>query len=548
MDRLRRSLRFLRVRVPATAMAVFAVSLAVAAVLAYELLLQDGRRDIDIVIAREQERFALSMSELLADAQEDLPGASDDEALRAAVTRYLQLNPATPSYWAIVTFADGHQQAAANGPPELEPLFHAGALPQGRLNVRETIPTEAGDVRTATVPILLGGDRVGTLQIVAPLAPVRAEAMEAAGLVAAAAGVSLLLGGILLAATLWRSLAPLGQLAATARNTNLRSLDARVDEPDGDDEVGLLAREFNTMLARLAAASDQQREFMASIGHELRTPITIARGHLEVLESVGAGDRALTSETVAILQDELRRMGRLVEDLMAIARSGMDDFARRRPVELVHWFEELELRLSGTPSGRQVRIQPPPPVTLQADPDRLAQAVLNLVSNAEVHTPPGTDIRVEAGLRPRHVVVAVHDDGPGIPEEIRDQVFAPFVRAGEAPSSTGLGLSVVKAVVDAHDGEVVLDTGAHGTRIELLLPWQPAADETELLEDRPREATAPSVPAQPPSTTAPVQTLVPDTSAAAAEQRAPRAPTSDTLRLPREADDTLPTLRVRRPD
>jgi two-component system, OmpR family, sensor kinase len=477
VGRLTRPLRSLRFRIPATAVAVFAISLAVASLLAYELLLQDGRRDIDVVIAREQERFEVSMNALLAEARGGEESLSDEEALRSAVRRYLQLNPSTASYWTIVTFADGSRLAAANGPPELEPLYRAGALPSGELNVRETIETDAGDVRTSTVPIVLGDEQAATLQIVSPLAPVAAEAADAAWLVAAAAGLSLLLGGILLTASLWRSLTPLGALAAAARATELRSVGDRVEVPDTDDEVGLLAAEFNTMLDRLDEAAAAQDTFMASIGHELRTPITIARGHLEVLQTLDRDDPAAVGETVAIVQDELTRMGRLVDDLMAIARADMDDFVRPREVELVGWFEELELRLAGTDVGPQVRILPPPPVLVRADPDRLAQAVLNLVTNAHVHTPPGTTVEVTATCEDDHLALAVSDDGPGIPAEIRDRLFEPFVRAGEAPTSTGLGLSVVRAVAEAHGGEVIATSGEAGSRIELRLPWSPAPDE-----------------------------------------------------------------------
>jgi two-component system, OmpR family, sensor kinase len=477
VGRLGRPLSSLRFRIPATAMAVFAISLAVASVLAYELLLQDGRRDIDVVIAREQDRFEVSMNALLAEIRADDEGLDDEEALRAAVRRYLQLNPSTASYWTIVTFADGSRLAAANGPPELEPLYRAGALPSGGMNLRETIETAAGDVRTSTVPIVLGSTQAATLQIVSPLAPVAAEARDAAGLVAAAAGLSLLLGGILLSASLWRSLTPLGALAAAARATELRSIGDRVEVPETDDEVGLLAAEFNTMLDRLDAAASAQDTFMASIGHELRTPITIARGHLEVLQTLDRGDPEAVRETVGIVQDELTRMGRLVEDLMAIARADMDDFVRPREVELVGWFEELELRLAGTDAGPQVRVVPPPPVLLRADPDRLAQAVLNLVTNAQLHTPPGTTVEVAATCGDDHLAIAVSDDGPGIAPEIRDRLFEPFVRAGDAPTSTGLGLSVVRAVADAHGGEVTATTGVQGTRIELRLPWTPPGHE-----------------------------------------------------------------------
>jgi two-component system, OmpR family, sensor kinase len=477
--------RSLRVRVLATAMAVFAISLAVTSFLAYELLLTDGRRDADVVLAREQQRFERSMGELLPEAQEDAPDRGVVDSLRAAVRRYLQLNPSTASYWTIVTFEDGQRLAAANGPPELEPLFHGEdgqSLPAGELNTVETASTTAGDVRVLTVPVLLRDEQMATLQILAPLDPVRSEAIEAAMRVAAAAGLALLVGGVLLGLSLWRSLSPLGALANAARGTELRSLGTRVIEPDTEDEVGLLAREFNTMLDRLEAASVQQREFMASIGHELRTPITIARGHLEVLETI---DRDATSfaETVAILEDELGHMSRLVEDLMAIARAEMDDLVRVRAVELVQWFEDLELRLEATAAGRDVVLLPPPPVEVVLDPDRMAQAVLNLAINAHVHTPAGTPVRISASLETGKMVITVSDDGPGIPDDIREDVFAPFVRAGDAPGSTGLGLAVVKAVAEAHGGEVRLTTGPAGTRFDLVVPWDGDAELADLDAD-----------------------------------------------------------------
>lgn len=470
LKRLIAPLRWLRLRVPATAMAVFLLSLAVALVVGYELFLQDGRRDIDVVLAREHDRFDLAIAELLQQELAEAPDRDPVDALEDAVRRYLRLNPSNDSYRTIVTFErDGRRLAAANGPPELEDLFESRALPSGTVNQRETLTSPAGDIRTSSVAIRIDGEDVAVVQIVAPLDPVRVGAMEATRLLAAAAGVTLLLGGILLAASLWRSLTPLTELARTARSTELRSLDARVPQPDTDDEVGALAREFNTMLDRLDTARDAQETFMASIGHELRTPITIARGHLELLRTIDPDDGDAVSETVGIVEDELGRMGRLVEDLMAIARSDMDDFVRPRPLELVQFFEDLELKLGGVPHGRRVRLIPPPPVTLAADPDRLAQAVLNLVNNADVHTPDDASIEIAATHHDGEVTIAVIDDGPGIPDPIRNDVFEPFVR-GDLPGSTGLGLAVVRAVVDAHGGTIVMDTSAHGTRIGFSLP------------------------------------------------------------------------------
>lgn len=468
--------RWLRVRVPLTAMAVFAVSLAVAAILAYELLLQDGRNDIEVVLAREHERFERSIATLLAETREDDPADDDVTVLEEAVRRYLELNPSTASHWTIVTFEDGLRLAASNGPPELEPLFTDRTLPTGTLNTREVIDTgtEAGEILTSSVPIILGGEQLATLQIVAPMAPVRTDAREAAYLLAAAAGASLLVGGVLLTATLWRALAPLGALAAAARSTDLRRLDARVEEPDSGDEVALLANEFNRMVDRLDSATSQQQEFLASVGHELRTPITIARGNLELLTTVDRDDPDAVAATVAIVGDELGRMGRLVEDLMTIARVRTPDFIRPRPLDLVSWFEELELKLRATTSGQRVVIVPPLPVTLFADPDRLTQAVLNLTTNAAVHNPPDTPIRIRATLDPEHdrLHLVVEDEGHGIDPEIIDEVFSPFVRAGDARDSTGLGLAVVHAVVTAHGGEIGVRSDRTGTVLTLALPWR----------------------------------------------------------------------------
>lgn len=478
MDRLLAPLRWLRLRVPVTAMVIFALSLGVALLLGYELFLQDGRRDIDVVIAREQARFDQAIRELLDDeltAPDGTAAAGGEpiDALEEAVRRYLQLNPSTESYWSIVTFLrDGRRMAAANGPPELEPLFATRTLPAGELNVRATVDSPAGEIRTSTVPVLLADEVVATFQIVAPLAPVRREALEATRLLAAAAGVTLLLGGILLTSSLWRSLTPLTALAQAARSTELRALDERVEVPDTADEVGVLAQEFNTMLDRLDASADAQRTFMASIGHELRTPITIARGHLELLVATAADDPTAVAETATIVEEELARMGRLVEDLMAIARAEMDGFLRPRDVDLVAWFEDLELRLAGGADTRATSVHPPPPVTWRADPDRLAQAVLNLVSNAHRHTPAGTRVvvRAEHDDDPSAaLLVWVEDDGPGIPDDLRASVFEPYVHGG-APGSTGLGLAVVRAVTEAHGGQLHLETSPHGTRVGIELP------------------------------------------------------------------------------
>jgi two-component system OmpR family sensor kinase len=192
----------------------------------------------------------------------------------------------------------------------------------------------------------------------------------------------------------------------------------------------------------------------------------------------------------AVVREELQRISRLVEDLMALARAEMDDFVVTVPMRVDRFFDDLELRLTGL-GTTDVELRRPEPIEMVGDADRLAQALLNLIVNASVHTPPGTPIVVSARRDGSSVVFSVHDDGPGIDPAIRDRLFQPFVRGHGSGihRSTGLGLAVVAAVVEAHRGTVRFDTGVHGTTIELRIPLgtdapvgDPAADdETEAI-------------------------------------------------------------------
>jgi two-component system, OmpR family, sensor kinase len=462
--------RRLRLRVPLIAMAILLLSLTVATLLAYSLLLQQGRRDVDQEIDREQQRFGQAVGQLVADAAQDAPDASTDEIVESAVRRYLELNPASEMSWMTVVLANGRRLSPSGGPPELLELFEDDLLPRGPTGQLVTVDSPVGPVRTTTNPVRIADTEVATLHLVALLRPIREDAVAAASVVAVAAAISLFVGGGLLATSLWRSLSPLGELAEAARSIEFESLTARVDAGDSGDEVSALAHEFNRMLGRLEEAATRQRWFMASIGHELRTPITIARGHLELLTRSAVDDPGSVAEAAGIVRDELDRMGALVEDLMAIARASSEDFVRPQPTELVAWFEELELKLAGHPAAPVLRVLPPPPLTIDADPVRLTQAVLNLVANAYTHTPSGTLITVRAHALDEEVELIVEDDGPGIPDEIRDRVREPFVTAGDAQSSTGLGLSVVNVIAEAHGGRMEIDSAPHGTTVRLHLP------------------------------------------------------------------------------
>jgi signal transduction histidine kinase len=249
------------------------------------------------------------------------------------------------------------------------------------------------------------------------------------------------------------------------------------------EEVRVLAETFNHMLDRLAEAFGAQREFVADASHELRTPLTVIRGQLEVLaaEENPSGEEVRRVER--LVQAEITRISRLVDDLLTLAQAEQTDFLRPEPIVLSTFVDELWDGVSLT-AERRFELGPVPDGTLEADPDRLAQALRNLARNAIEHTDaPDGLVRLEVErLAGERVRFAVLDDGPGIPLEERERVFERFHRTDPARSraagGAGLGLAIVRAIAEAHRGAVrardAVGDGRRGARIELTLPgFQP---------------------------------------------------------------------------
>lgn len=469
--------RSLRVRLPLMAAAILAVSLGLATVVAYEILVTVGHRDLQAVMERERDRFYLSIRELVAETPAELPLT---ERLTRAGARYLALNPSNETYVSVIRIDGQRPLASASGPSMLRPLLESGEIPLSEPGRLQEVGSDQGELRSLVAPIVLDGRRVGLYQVLAPLQPISDATGQSLLRMLLVAAISLVVGALLLAFALSRTLRPLSQLATAARSTEFEDLGHRVPQPEREDEVGQLAREFNAMLARLESAAQSRRDFLAAVSHELRTPITIARGHVETLERLS--EESLVSETAGVLREELERVARLVEDLMALARSETPGFTIRRPVSLSLFFDDLRLRLSGL-GTEGIELHAPPDVWVSADANRLGQALLNLIVNARVHTPPGTVITVGARAEGEVVAFFVSDNGPGIDPGIRERVFEPFTR-GEASrvgyQSTGLGLAVVRAIVVAHEGTVDLRSDVTGTEVTIRIRAVASPGSTEV--------------------------------------------------------------------
>jgi signal transduction histidine kinase len=243
------------------------------------------------------------------------------------------------------------------------------------------------------------------------------------------------------------------------------------------DEVRVLAESFNHMLDRLAEAFASQREFIADASHELRTPITVIRGQLEVLAAQDNPSAEDVRRAERLVRAEITRISRLADDLLLLTQAERADFLRVEQIDLQRFVNELWDGVSLT-ADRRFELSDVPAATLRADPDRLAQAVRNLAGNAVAHTRDHEGlVRLDGTeMAPDRVRFSVLDDGPGIPAGERERVFQRFHRTDPARArrdgGAGLGLAIVQAIAEAHGGRVVAnDSGnGRGARIDLELP------------------------------------------------------------------------------
>jgi signal transduction histidine kinase len=265
----------------------------------------------------------------------------------------------------------------------------------------------------------------------------------------------LLIGSVLAVRLAERILAPVRLVTRTARSISDTDLTRRIPV-EGYDEIAELSATFNDMLERLEAAFATQRRFTDDAGHELRTPITVIRGHLELMDE----DPADRARTLALVSDELERMSRMVGDLITLARTEQPDFVRVRVVDV----DELTMRMLDNARGlgqRDWLLDGWAVGRATLDEQRLMQAVLQLASNAVRHTNEGGVVAIGSRITDGQVRFWVRDEGGGVRPEERDRIFERFYRgvAGHRLSEgAGLGLSIVKAIAEAHGGRVELES------------------------------------------------------------------------------------------
>jgi len=311
-------------------------------------------------------------------------------------------------------------------------------------------------------------------------------ALDSLGLILAVmgiAGIALAVGGG------WAisagALRPIAKMTETARAIALsRGFARRIDVRESDrDELGELGRTFNHMLASLDEAYRRQQRFVADVSHELRTPLTALQGDLELL----ARGQLSSNEAKATLveaRQETRRLARLVDDLLVLARadSGPQPFVGKRvhiDEVVMEVFRELRVR-----AGPRLRVVDLTACIVNGERDRLKQLMLILIDNALSYTPAPGEVHLTLTAEGSQAVLLVEDEGVGLTPEVAVRAFDRFYRGPEAqrldPAGTGLGLSIGRWIVDRHGGTIALEPRApRGTRVRVRLPaTEPDSEET----------------------------------------------------------------------
>jgi heavy metal sensor kinase len=273
------------------------------------------------------------------------------------------------------------------------------------------------------------------------------------------------LGGLLLAR---KSLAPVAAMTEQAASISARNLHERLEVTNSRDELGRLATVLNNLLSRLDRSFESLRQFTADASHELRTPLSIIRGEAEVALSQKR-DEAEYRESLAIVQDEARRLSRMVDDMLALA--GADDGQQRLNVEEFYLNDLVEecarsSQVLALAKAISLTLDPATDITFRGDESLLRRMIVNLLDNAIKYTPSGGHVSVKLTCKDAGVEITVADTGIGIPADATARIFERFYRADRARSrsdgGSGLGLSIAKWVAEAHNGSIDLDSRPGG--------------------------------------------------------------------------------------
>jgi two-component system, OmpR family, sensor kinase len=457
-----------RSRILASYLVLLLFSTIVGTVALRQVLLSRAGERVDDALVQESEEFR----RLAKDGRDPRTSRPFGDDVRAIFDVFLSRNvPAQRE--AFFTFFRGRPYREA-----YEPSFPPVRVPEIDAAASVRAPTEGeaeiGDgrrIRYLALPVNAGPRARGAFVVGIDLTGELDEVSDALRLAVAVSVAVLLLASLLAWIVAGRVLAPLRVLRDATREITESDMTRRI-RVEGDDELADLARNFNQMVSRLEDAFASQKAFISDAGHELRTPITIIRGHLDVMGT----DPEERRETLELVDDELERMGRLVNDLLLLAKASRPDFLQPETIDLSDLTQELFAKASALAS-RDWRLGAVATGRIVADRQRLTQAIMNLSQNAAAHTGDEDAVELGSELRNGHARLWVRDTGPGIAPEVQARIFDRFVRLERTGEGSGLGLAITAAVAEAHGGRVELDSRPGvGARFTVVIPTEPPTE------------------------------------------------------------------------
>jgi len=337
------------------------------------------------------------------------------------------------------------------------------------------------------IPLVEAGHTVAVLQVSSRIGAIERSVIATRLTLALGIGLALALAVILTIPLIRAAFRPLVAMERASQRIARGALSLRLEEPPTQDEIGRLARSFNSMVAQLEQAFNQQKQFVADVSHELRTPLTALGGGLEML-LLGAdrGDPEASRRLIRGMYAEVERMNRLTQDLLTLTR--LDAGHAGITLESVDprlLLEAVREQAAQLAHGQEITcvIQTETPL-LRADPDRVRQVLLNVVDNAIKHTPASGAITLtarpsgDAGSTASMVEIEARDTGSGIPPEALPHVFERFylvdparARSSQRTGGTGLGLAIAKGLIEAQGGVITLESEVGvGTTVTIRLP------------------------------------------------------------------------------
>ncbi|MEU3208102.1 HAMP domain-containing sensor histidine kinase [Streptomyces cyaneofuscatus] len=374
-----------------------------------------------------------------------------------------------------LSVVDGRADRRSPGPVparlDRDPEFVALWARTGDTRIR-WLDSPAGKVRYGVVPVQVVGDRADTRLVLLSFRDrqLRQERQMARMLLTSGL-CALVVAGLASWLVAGRVLAPIRLVRKTAERISETDLTQRLPVR-GSDDVAALAETFNHMLDRLSHAFTAQRRFLDEVAHELRTPITVLRGHLELMDGDPDSGRR---QTRSLLLDELLRMNRIVEDLLLLARAERPDFLTPGPTSLTDLVVDVAAKAQAL-GRRRWTVASVADASVLLDEQRMTQALMQLVSNAVSHTEDGDTIEIGSRLWLGRVRVWVADTGPGVAVQDRERIFECFYQAGPAHTGRtgtgiGIGLALVREIAQAHNGVAhVEEAPGGGARFVIDLP------------------------------------------------------------------------------